>query len=118
MGKIGTKCSGIFTAAQDSDRLTVEKKHREKKKEKRLVVFAGAGRTFARGGATVVFEVGAVFTLVVFWASAVVVRGQVEAGRSILTRVGGAVIDIQLRAKRGKRKKKIQKRVLKRERLT
>lgn len=80
------------------------------------MVVAGAGRTFARGGATVVFEVGAVFTLVVFWASAEVVCGQVEAGRSVLTRVRGAVIDIQLRAKRGKGKKK--RKVLKRERLT
>lgn len=43
-----------------------------------------------------VFEVGAVFTLVVLRAGAVVVRGPVEAGRSVLTRVGRAVIDIQL----------------------
>lgn len=49
---------------------------------------AGRRCTFARGGATVVFEVGAVFALVVFWASAVVVCGQVEAVRSVLTRVG------------------------------
>lgn len=48
----------------------------------------GAGRTFARGGATVVFEVGAVFALVVFGAVAVVVGGQVKAQRSVLTRVG------------------------------
>lgn len=58
--------------------------------------WGGAGRTFARGGATVVFEVGAVFALVVFRAVAVVVGGQVEAVRSILTWVGQAVIDIQL----------------------
>lgn len=51
---------------------------------------------FTRGGATVVFEVRAVFALVVLRASAVVVCGQVETGRSILTRVGRAVIDIQL----------------------
>ena len=57
------------------------------------------GHTFAGGGATVVFKVGAVFTLVVLWASAVVVRGQVEAQCSVLTRVGGAVIDVQLRQK-------------------
>lgn len=84
------------------------------------MVVAGAGRTFARGGSTVVFEVGAVFALVVFWAIAVVVCGQVEAGRSVLTRVGGAVIDIQLRAKRGERgkKEKEKRKVLKRERLT
>lgn len=56
----------------------------------------GAGRTFARGGATVVFEVGAVFAFVVFGAVAVVIGGQVEAVRSVLTRVGRAVIDIQL----------------------
>lgn len=43
-----------------------------------------------------VFEVGAVFALVVLWAGTVVVCGQVEAGRSVLTRVGRAVIDIQL----------------------
>lgn len=48
----------------------------------------GVGLTFAGGGATVVFEVGAVFALVVFGAVAVVVGGQVEAGRSVLTRVG------------------------------
>lgn len=57
------------------------------------------GRTFACGGATVVFKVGAVFTLVVLRASTVVVRGQVEARRSVLTRVGGAIIDVQLRHK-------------------
>lgn len=51
---------------------------------------------FTRGGATVVFEVRAVFALVVLGAGAVVVCGQVEAGRSVLTRVRGAVIDIQL----------------------
>jgi len=60
------------------------------------VVVAGGRRTFARGNATVVFEVGAVFAFVVLRASAEVVCGQVEAGRSILTRVGRAVIDIQL----------------------
>lgn len=43
-----------------------------------------------------IFEVGAVFALVVLWAGAVVVCGQVEAVRSVLTRVGRAVIDIQL----------------------
>lgn len=105
MGKICTECSGIFTALR-SPYSGKKKKTIGKKKEKRLVVVEDAGRTFARGGATVVFEVGAVFTLVVFWASAVVVCGQVEAGRSVLTRVGGAVIDIQLMAKRGKGKKK------------
>lgn len=52
--------------------------------------------TFTRGDATVVFEMRAVFAFVVLWASAEVVRGQVEAGRTVLTRVGGAVIDIQL----------------------
>lgn len=57
---------------------------------------SGGGCTFARGGATVVFEVGAVFALVVLGAVAVVVGGQVEAGRPVLTRVGRAVIDIQL----------------------
>lgn len=59
-------------------------------------VRGGHGRTFARGGATVVCEVGAVFPLVVLGAVAVVVGGQVEAGRAILTRVEQAVIDIQL----------------------
>lgn len=39
----------------------------------------GGGVTFARGGATVVFEVGAVFTLIVLRASAVVIGGQVKA---------------------------------------
>lgn len=68
----------------------------KKTKSKTLGVIAGRGRTFTRGGATVVFEVRAVFTLVVLWASAVVVCGQVVAGRSVLTRVGRAVIDIQL----------------------
>lgn len=54
-------------------------------------------RTFTRGGATVVFEVRAVLALVVLRAGAVVVCGQVEAGGSVLTWVGRAVIDIQLR---------------------
>lgn len=57
------------------------------------------GGTFACGGATVIFKVGAVFPLVVLRASAVVVRGQVEARCSVLTRVGGAIIDVQLRQK-------------------
>lgn len=61
-----------------------------------MLVIAGWRRTFTCGGATVVFKVRAVFALVVFWASAVVVGGQVEAGCTILTRVGRAVIDIQL----------------------
>lgn len=68
-----------------------------------LVVRAGRGgrvlggrRTFTRGGSAVVFEVGAVLALVVLWAGTEVVCGQVEAGRPVLTRVGGAVIDIQL----------------------
>lgn len=60
------------------------------------MVIAGRRCTFTSRGATVVFEVRAVFALVVFRASAVVVCGQVEAGRSVLTRVGRAVIDIQL----------------------
>lgn len=59
----------------------------------------GGRRTFACGGATVVFKVGAVFTLVVLRAGAVVVGGQVEAQCSVLTRVGGAIIDVQLRQK-------------------
>lgn len=50
-----------------------------------------------------VFEVRAVFPLVVVRASAVVVRGQVEAGRSVLTGVGGAIIDVQLRERTGRR---------------
>lgn len=57
-------------------------------------------RTFARGGATVVLKVRTVFALVVLWAGAVVVCGQVEADCSILTRVGQAVINIQLWKKR------------------
>lgn len=68
----------------------------EKDKEQKLAVIAGRRRTFARGGATVVFEVRAVLALVVLRAGTVVVCGQVEAGRSVLTRVGRAVIDIQL----------------------
>lgn len=56
--------------------------------------------TFARGGATVVLEVRAVFALVVLWAGAVVVCGQVEADCPVLTRVGQAVINIQLWKKR------------------
>lgn len=88
-----------FTTAQSADHLT----ETFWKKTKSLVVIAGRARTFARGGATVVFEVRAVFPLVVLWASAVVVGGQVEAGRSVLTWVGGAVIDIQL-SRKGMRK--------------
>lgn len=57
-------------------------------------------RTFARGGATVVLKVRTVFALVVLWAGAVVVCGQVEADCSVLTRVGQAVINIQLWKKR------------------
>ncbi len=68
----------------------------QKDKSKKPVVTACKKRTFTCGGTTVVFEVGAVFALVVLRAGAVVVCGQVEAGRSVLTRVGGAVIDIQL----------------------
>lgn len=68
----------------------------EKDRAKKLVVIADRRRTFTRGGATVVFEVRAVFALVVLRASAVVVCGQVEAGRPVLTRVGRTVIDIQL----------------------
>jgi len=68
----------------------------KKTKREKVVVTAGRRRTFTRGGATVVFEVGAVLALVVLGAGAVVVCGQVEAGRSILTRVGRAIIDIQL----------------------
>lgn len=64
------------------------------------MVVGGWRRTFTRGGATVVFEVRAVFALVVLRASAVVVCCQVEAGCSILTRVGRAVINIQLGQKR------------------
>lgn len=63
---------------------------------KKLVVVACRRRTFTCGGATVVFKVRAVFALVVLWAGAVVVGGQVEAVSAVLTRVGGAVIDIQL----------------------
>lgn len=70
-----------------------------KTKSKTLAVIAGRGRTFTCGGATVVFEVRAVFTLVVLRAGAVVVCGQVEAACPVLTRVGRAVIDIQLRQK-------------------
>lgn len=43
-----------------------------------------------------VLEVRAVFALVVLWAGAVVVCGQVEADCPVLTRVGQAVINIQL----------------------
>lgn len=50
-----------------------------------------------------VLEVRAVFALVVVRASAVVVRGQVEAGRSVLTGVGGAIIDVQLGRTTGRR---------------
>lgn len=84
-----------FTTTQSADHLT----ERFWKKTKSLVVIAGRARTFTRGGATVVFEVRAIFPLVVLWASAVVVGGPVEAGRSVLTWVGGAVIDIQLSQK-------------------
>lgn len=49
-----------------------------------------------------VFEVRAVFAFVVLRACAVVICGQVEAGCSVLTRVGGAVIDIQLAEISGK----------------
>lgn len=77
----------------------------------------GAGLTFAGGGATVIFEMRAVLALVVFGAVAVVVGGQVEAGCSVLTRVGRTVIDIQLGGGgggvvggRGKKKEKKKKR--------
>lgn len=43
-----------------------------------------------------VFEVRAVLALVVLGAGAEIIGGQVEAGRSVLTGVGRAVIDIQL----------------------
>lgn len=68
---------------------------RQAAKSRRLLQATG-GRTFTCGGATVVFEVGAVLALVVLRAGAVVVGGQVEAGRAVLTRVGRAVINIQL----------------------
>lgn len=68
----------------------------KKTKSGKLVVTAGRKRTFTRGGATVIFEVRAVLALVVLRAGTVVVGGQVEAVRSVLTRVGRAVIDIQL----------------------
>ena len=54
------------------------------------------GVTFAGGGAAVVLEVGAVLALVVLRTGAVVVVGQVEAGRAVLTRVGQAVVYVQL----------------------
>lgn len=66
----------------------------------KLKVTGGGRRTFTCGCATVVFEVRAVFALVVFGASAVVVCGQVEAGCAVLTRVGRAIIDIQLGAEK------------------
>lgn len=66
---------------------------------KKLVVVTGRF-TFTRGGAAVVFEVGAVFALVVLRARAVVVSGPVIAGCSILARVGRAVIYIQLRGEK------------------
>lgn len=77
----------------------------------------GAGRTFACGGATVVFEVGAVFALVVFGAVTVVVGGQVEAVRAVLTRVGRAVIDIQLGGRSGGGGCRVGRRGQKRERV-
>lgn len=61
-----------------------------------LVLRADGTLTFTRGGPAVIFEVRAVLALVVLGAGAVVVRGQVEARCSVLTRVGRAVIDIQL----------------------
>lgn len=55
---------------------------------KKPVVAASGRFTFTLGGATVVFEVGAVLALVVLWARAEVVCGPVVAGRSVLARVG------------------------------
>lgn len=71
--------------------------------KRRMVCLGKRGCTFACGGATVVFKVGAVFALVVLRASAVVVRGQVEARRSVETRVRGAIVDVQLRQMWGRK---------------
>lgn len=93
MGKMWAKCPGSILRGLFFQNCS------GKTQNEKLVVAAGMRRTFTRGGATVVFEVRAVFAFVVFGASAVVVCGQVEAGRSIVTRVGRAVIDIQLEQK-------------------
>lgn len=79
--------------------ITLQSSPGKRQRAKSLWLLGGSRRTFTRGGATVVFEVRAVFALVVLRASTVVVCGQVEAGRSILTWVRRAVIDIQLRQK-------------------
>ena len=55
------------------------------------------------GGAAVVPQVGAVLALVVLGAVAVVARGQVKAAGSVLTRVWGAVINVQLRGEQERR---------------
>ncbi len=60
--------------------------------------------TLAWCGSTMVLQVRAVFTLVVIWTFAEVVRGKVETLRAILTWFELAVIDIQLH------KRKIYKR--------
>ena len=48
-----------------------------------------------------VLQVGAVLALVVVIALAEVVGGQVETRRSVLTRIGLAVIDVQLDMRQG-----------------
>lgn len=80
---------------QHATQITLQKCSGKRQSEK-LVVTVGRRHTFTCGGATVVFEVRAVLALIVFGAVAVVVCGQVEAGGSVLTRIWGAVIDIQL----------------------
>lgn len=47
-----------------------------------------------------VLEVGAVLALIVFGTGAVVVCGPVEAASPILTGVGRAIIDIQLKVEK------------------
>lgn len=77
MGKMWVKC---FTTARFTDHLSAAL-------WKKPVALAGKRFTFTRGGAAVVFEVGAVFALIVLWARAEVVCGPVKAGCSILARV-------------------------------
>ena len=56
-------------------------------------------RTCARCGATMVFEEGAVFALIVFGTFTIVVRRQIKALRSVLTGTAFAVVNVQLENK-------------------
>lgn len=92
MGVQSSFTQQLNNGMQQADRLTWAFKAGLKRDTESRLRFL----TFARRRSTVVLQVGAVLAFVVFGTFAQVVRGQVETLRAVLTRVGLAVIDVQL----------------------